>query len=133
MGEATYELRDLCSKDVFPMFKIISKIGIHEFKNCFESEDVKKVIGSLSGESDGGSDANIAAVGMMVAFEIADVVIAHVPECEKDIYKLLAGLSHMTEKQIAELPMNTFLEMIIDVIKKDEFKGFIKVVSKLFK
>lgn len=126
-----YELRDLCSKDIFPMFKIISKVGVSEFKTCFESDDVRKAITGLSGDAKT-EDENVAAVGVMVAFEIADVVITHIPDCEKDIYKFLAGLSGIPEKQIAELPMNTFLEMIIDVIKKDEFKGFIKVVSKLF-
>ena len=28
--------------------------------------------------------------------------------------------------------MNTFVKMVIDVIKKDEFKDFIQVVSELF-
>ena len=51
MKETTYELRDLCSKDIFPMFKIISKIGVKEFKKCFESDEVKQMIAS------GGTDA----------------------------------------------------------------------------
>lgn len=46
MAETTYELRKLCSKDMFPMFNIIRKIGVKEFKACFESEEVKKMIQS---------------------------------------------------------------------------------------
>ena len=34
-----YELRNLTADDVFPMFKIVSKIGIKEFKACFESDE----------------------------------------------------------------------------------------------
>ena len=34
----SYTLRPLLSKDVFPMVKIISKIGINEFTKAFESE-----------------------------------------------------------------------------------------------
>ena len=52
--------------------------------------------------------------------------------CIRDSYKLLSGLSGMKESEIAELPMNTFVKMVIDVIKKDEFKDFIQVVSELF-
>ena len=37
------------------------------------------------------------------------------------------------EKEIAELDMVTFTEMIVAFFKKDEFKDFIGVVSKLFK
>lgn len=47
-----YELRELKSKDVFPMFKIIGKIGINEFKTCFENEAVKRMI-SKTKEEDG--------------------------------------------------------------------------------
>ena len=38
----------------------------------------------------------------------------------------------MKEKDIAELPMVTFTELIVAVIQKEEVKDFFKVVSKLF-
>lgn len=44
-----YELRSLTSDDIFPMFQIISKIGIREFKYCFESPDVKAAIAKSEG------------------------------------------------------------------------------------
>lgn len=126
MKETTYELRDLCSKDVFTMFNIISKIGVKEFKKCFESDEVKQLIKN-------GVDDNLDSIGLTIIMDVSAIVIEHVAYCEKDIYKLLSGLSGMKEDEIAELPMNTFIEMIIDVFKKDEFKDFIQVVSKLFK
>lgn len=48
------------------------------------------------------------------------------------IYQLLSGLSGMNKKEIAALPMNVFLSMIIDVIKKEEFKDFFQDVVGLF-
>lgn len=39
----------------------------------------------------------------------------------------------MKKEEIAELPAGTFAEMIIDVVKMDGFKDFIKAVSKLLK
>lgn len=121
----TYELRPLTADDVFPMFKIISKIGIKEFKACFDSPDVKKAI------ANGGADLN--AIGLSVAIDVAGLVIDHLPNCKDDIYLLLSQLSGMAKKEIATLPMLTFTEMIIDVVKKDEFKDFFQRVSKLFK
>lgn len=125
MKETTYELRELCSKDIFPMFKIISKIGVKEFKKCFESDEVKQMIAS------GGTD-NVDSIGMTIIMDVVSIVVDNIARCEKDIYKLLSGLSGMKESEIAELPMNTFVKMVIDVIKKDEFKDFIQVVSELF-
>ena len=64
---------------------------------------------------------------------MAGIIFAHISDAEKEIYTFLAGLSGMKEKEIAELDMVVFAEMIIDVFKKEQFKDFIKVVSKLFK
>ena len=38
--EKAYTLREMTADDVFPMVKIISGIGLKEFKAAFEAEDV---------------------------------------------------------------------------------------------
>lgn len=130
--ETGYTLRALCSKDVFPMSKIISKIGINEFTKAFEGDDIKNLVETLT--SEGGDMDNAATmVGVTVALDIANTILGNLSAAEQDIYRLLSGLSGMTQKEIEALPLNTFLNMIIDVIRKDEFKGFFKVVSRLFK
>ena len=127
-----YELRDLTADDIFPMFQIISKIGIREFKSCFESENVKKLVAEMTSGKE--SQENLkATVGVTVAFDIASVILSNLSNCKDDIYLLLAQLSGMTTKAIAALPMMTFMEMIIDVIKKKEFKDFFQAAVKLFK
>lgn len=125
-----YELRNLTADDVFPMFQIISAIGIKEFKSCFDSDEIKKAVAEAAKN---GEQADVGAVGMNVALDIASIIIANVPKCKDAIYLFLAQLSGMTKKDIAGLPMMTFVEMIVDVIKKPEFKDFFQVVSKLFK
>lgn len=125
-----YELRNLTAEDVFPMFKIISKIGIDQFKRCFESPDVKAAVAAASGEN---GQADLTSVGMSVAFDLASVVVSNIGNCKNDIYMLLSQLSGLDTKDIAALPMVTFFEMIVDVIKKEEFKDFFQVVTKLFK
>ena len=127
-----YELRRLTADDVFPMFQIISKIGIKEFKKCFESPEVMQAVKSAaSGEK--GKDEIQTSVGMAVAFDLAGIVMSNLGNCKADIYQFLAQVSGMTTKEIAALPMVTFFEMVIDVIKKDEFKDFFQVVAKLLK
>lgn len=125
-----YTLRSLTADDVFPMFQIINKIGFKEFKNCFNSPDVQSVITKAA---NGGEKEALVSIGVAVGIDIASVIIANVEHCKADLYKLLAGLSGMTVAEIGELPMVTFFEMIVDVVKKDEFKDFFGVVSKLLK
>lgn len=126
-----YTLRNLTADDVFPMIQIINKIGFKEFKNCFNSPDVQSVITkSMSGAADKDS---LISVGVAVGIDIASVVIANTERCKPDLYSLLAGLSGMSVAEIGKLPIATFFEMIVDVVKKDEFKDFFGVVSKFLK
>lgn len=132
MSEATYTLRSLQGADIFPMSAIIKKIGVKEFKNAFQDEEIKDLVKSInSGEISKDAAANQA--GMAVILNIVDVALGNLPRAEKDIYKFLASLSGMKPDEVAALPMATFTGMVIDVIQKDEFKDFIKVVSRLFK
>ena len=127
-----YELRDLIANDMFPMFQIISKIGIKEFKSCFESESVRKLVAE-SANGDASQDELRATVGVTVAIDIASVILSNIGNCKDDIYQLLSQLSGKSVKEIGKLPMMTFMGMVIDVIKKREFADFFQDVVKLFK
>lgn len=132
MTEKTYTLRKLTAEDVFPMLKIISGIGLKEFKGCFENEELRTAIRNLNAEKEEGAEIDTTALGLMVAVDIASVIISNVPKCKDDIYTLLSGLSGMSKKEIAALPMNVFLAMIVEVVKKEEFKDFFKDAAGLF-
>lgn len=125
--EKNYTLRKLEAKDIAPMASILSKIGLKEVKNCFSPDDMKAIAGG-----DGSIEA-VGAVGVSVAFEIAGVILSNYERCQNDVFNFLASLSGMDIKQIESLPLDTFTEMVIDVVKKEDFKDFMKVVSKLFK
>lgn len=132
MTEKTYTLRELTAEDVFPMLKIISGIGLKEFKSCFENEELRAAISNMNAEKKEGAEIDTTALGLMVAVDIASVILSNVPKCKDDIYTLLAGLSGMSKKEIATLPMNVFLGMIVEVVKKEEFKDFFKDAAGLF-
>ena len=125
-----YELRSLTADDMFPMFQIISKVGVRDFKKCFESP---AVIDAITSAASGKGEKDLTAVGMTVAFDIAGMLVARLPDCKDDIYLLLSQLSGMSREEIGKLPMATFMEMIIDVVKKPEFTDFFQGVAKLFR
>lgn len=138
MNETTYELRELKSSDMFVMFSILNKIGFKEFKDALTRENIENVVKSFVSQKveEGGANDNeevATYVGFSIVTKILEIVVRNLPSCEQDVYKLLSNLSGMTMKKISDLPMVTFTQMIVDVIKKDEFKDFFKVVSGLFK
>ena len=112
------------------MLRILSKIGISELKECFSSQEVAKAI---SKATESGKDVDLSAVGVSVALDMAGIIVDNLPKCEQDIYLFLSQLSGLKPQEIAEMDAIVFFEMIVDVIKKPEFKDFIGVVSKLFK
>ena len=127
-----YTFRTLSSQDVFPMFKIISLIGVNEFTACFEKDGIKNMLNKLTGGN--AEEVEMTSiVGISVMLEIANVIFGNLPKCEEYIYQLLSQTSNLSVVEIKGLDMVVFTEMVIDFIKKDEFKDFFRVASKLFR
>ena len=133
--EQKYELRGLKACDFFLVTRILSKIGVKEFKTCFENEDIKAAIMNVMDNQEGGeiADSAVASIGVSVVLDIASVVLERMEDCEKDIYKLLSRLSGLKETEIADLPMADFGEMVMTVIKHEDFRDFFTAVIKQFK
>ena len=126
--EKPYTFRRLSTQDMFPMFKVISKLGIKEFQANGGIKDI-----ALRFVGEGKENINPTALGLDIILEIASMIIENLPKCEAEIYQLLSQTSNLTVDEIKEQDMAITVEMIVDFIKKDEFGDFIKVVSKLFK
>lgn len=126
-----YKFRNLEATDVFLMSKIISKIGVNEFTACFDKDGINDMIAAVTKEGSGEKSATM--VGVTVVLEIANVIFTNLPKCESEIYQMLASVSGMTENNVKKMDFIAFTEMVIDFIKKEEFRDFIKVVSRLFK
>ena len=109
------------------MASILSKIGMKEIKACFSPDDIQ---GLASGKS---AEDAAAAVGCTVVFDIAGIILGNYERCQDDIFRFLGGLSGKSKEEIASLPLDSFAEMIVEVVRKEEFRDFMKVVSKLFK
>lgn len=125
MEERNYNLRKLTAKDLFPLSTILSKIGVRQLKEVFNNNSFAEQF------SNDKADKNL--LGLNIGVEIAGLILQNLEHCEQNIYKFLASVSGMKEQEIANLEPALFLEMIIEVVKKDEFKDFFKAASRLVK
>ncbi len=125
-----YTFRKLSAEDVFPMANIIKKIGIKEFKTFFEGDGINNIMTAFNG---GQGEKSVEALGVSIVLELVDIIFGNLPKCKDDIFNLLADTSDLTVEEIKALDLADFAEMIVDFFKKEEFKDFMKVVSKLFK
>lgn len=126
-----YIFRRLAAEDVFPMVNILNKIGINEVKNFIEGDGFKTVLTAFT-NGENKDEKAVEKVGISIFFELLDLLLRNLPKCEDDVFRLLANTSNLTVEQIKKLDIVEFTEMIMDFFKKEEFKDFIKVVSKLF-
>ena len=116
--EKSYEIRPLVASDMGAICKIITAIGVRQFKECFKIEDFQ-----------GG---NAEKVGFGVVFDIAGIIISNIPKAEEEIQTFLASLTGMKVADIKKLPLADYGEMIMDVVMKEDFRDFFKRVMKLF-
>lgn len=117
------ELKKLTAKDLFPLSTILSKIGVKQLKGVFKDNI----------EQYSNADVDKTALGLNIAVEIAGLLLENLEKCEQNIYKFLASISNLKEKEVAELAPADFIELIIEVAKKEEFKDFFKAASRLVK
>lgn len=128
-----YKLRELCAKDVFPMVKIIRKIGLKDIGKAFDPEEIRAITENVSEDENATVDSIAETVGVSVVLKIIDVVMENLESAEQEIFVFLGGLSGMDADAVGNLPMDVFFEMLVDTFKSKEFVGFMKVVSRFLK
>ena len=128
-----YKLRGLCAKDVFPMVKIIRKIGLKDIGKAFNPEEIRAITESVSEDENATVDSLAETVGVSVVLKIVDVVMENLEMAEQEIFDFLGGLSSMNADDVGNLPMDLFFEMLADTFQSKEFVGFMKVVSRFLK
>lgn len=117
-------LRDLKACDIFPAVRILKKIGVTNLKDYLTLEKIKEL---TSGELDE------SVIGYDLMFELMGIIVDHLPDCEVEIFRFMSGLSGLTVEQLQDLPIGEFLDGVMDVFKKHEFKDFFEAVSKYLK
>ena len=118
MDNTSYELRPLIASDMGAICKIITSIGVRQFKDCFKPEDIK--------------DKEPQEIGFSVAFDIAGIIIANIPRAEDEIQAFLASVTGMKVSEIKKMPFADYGELVVQVVMKEDFKDFFKRVMKLF-
>lgn len=125
-----YTLRELTADDMFPLVAILDAIGIEKIVDCFTVPEVAEEADTDKTAETAEAKEKAEKYGKVVFLKIAKIVIANVKLVKDDLYTLLSQLSGMTRKEVGALPMNTFIQMIVDVVKQVNFKDFFPDVSK---
>lgn len=115
--ERPYTLRKFKDGDLFLLLQILKKIGIKDCKEAF--------IQVASGEK------SVKEIGILTAFDLADILIGNLAKAEDEIYTLYSSLSGIPVEEMKEMEFGTLPLMIYDSFSEVKNTAFFKVLSKL--
>ena len=125
-----YNMRNLQATDIFSVVKILNGIGLKNIKESIDFEEINKI---RKGMTEDNADAVTSQVGVNVVMSIATVILENLPNVESDLYNFIGSVIDMKAKDVAKMDMGEFMDVLITLIQKEEFKDFFKRASKLIK
>ena len=125
-----YEMRKLQATDIFSVVKIINGIGLNNIKDAINVEELNKMRKSTTADTE--RDVN-SQIGVSVVMSLATVIIENLPKIETDLYNFIGSVINVKSKDVAKMDMGEFMDVLVTIIQKEEFKDFFKRASKLTK
>ena len=137
-----YEMRKLQATDLFSVVKILNGIGLNNVKEAINSEEINEIRKTMTEDnseddsennSEDNSEKVYSQVGVKVVMSITTVILENLPNVESDLYNFIGSVIDMKAKDVAKMDMGDFMDLLITIIQKEEFKDFFKRASKLIK
>ena len=125
-----YTMRNLQATDIFSVVKILNGIGLKNVKEAIDFEEINNI---RNGMTEGNADVITSQVGLKVVMSLVTVIIQNLPKVETDLYNFVGNVIGVKAKDVAKMDMGEFMDLLIAIIQKEEFKDFFKRASKLIK
>lgn len=129
-----YKMRSLQASDIFSVVKILNGIGLNNVKEAINIEEINEIRKTMTEDnSEDNSEKVYSQVGVKVVMSIATVILENLPKVENDLYTFVGSVIGVKAKDVAKMDMGEFMDLLIAIIQKEEFKDFFKRASKLIK
>ena len=125
-----YNMRNLQATDIFSVVKILNGIGLKNIKEAINLDEINNL---RKGMTEDNADVITSQVGLNVVMSIATIILENLPNVESDLYNFIGSVIDMKAKDVAKMDMGEFMDLLIAIIQKEEFKDFFKRASKLIK
>ena len=125
-----YNMRNLQATDIFSVVKILNGINL---KNIREAINIDEINDVRKGMTKDNSEVITSQIGLNVVMSITTVILENLPKIENDLYNFIGSVIDVKPKDVAKMDMGDFMDVLITIIQKEEFKDFFKRASKLIK
>ena len=129
-----HNMRNLQATDIFSVVKILNGIGLKNIKESIDFEEINNIRKRMvEDNSEDNSEKVYSQVRVKVVMSIATVILENLPKVENDLYTFVGSVIGVKAKDVAKMDMGEFMDLLIAIIQKEEFKDFFKRASKLIK
>lgn len=120
------QIREFQARDVFVAVRIMSKVGLKEFKGLLAHENMAALVEAAGGDDADGAEL-VHRVGVGVVLDVADLLLANIGKVETDLCAWLGDLSSIED--VAALPAGEFVQLLEAVVESDGFSDFFREAS----
>lgn len=125
-----YEFKELSFDNIFPMMNLINKIGIEKLSSLMNNKAIMNLIQGIKpmkideeGNEVVDSDEEMKQLASAM-ISIVHLIVSSLGTCREELYEVLSSGSNLSYEEVSKLPLKYVSSMIIDFIKKDDFKDF---------
>lgn len=122
MEDKKFEIRNPMAKDIAPMARIISRIGVKEVSKAISPETIAAITGD---------EKQIGLVGVGVIVDVVGVVCENFDKAEDDLFSFMASMAGMKKSEIASLSIADAFELLYEIFTCEGFGDFFKRVQAL--
>lgn len=136
-----FEIRELQARDIAPMTRILSNIGIKQIASSLSPDSLREIVAASvqdeeADEGKGGEGAKegltrTEEIGMNIMLEVASVLCANFDKAESDLFSFMASMSGMKQKEVSELSLADTFDLMLAIVTSDGFSDFFKRVQAL--
>lgn len=138
------EIRKPKSTDLFVVSKILSKIGLKNIINCLNAKELMELRAKMIKENEvtdkkgkvtqtDFTDSQRIEYGTAMVANIGDLILNNLEDVKDDLNRYISNLTGLSIKEIEDLSIVPYGEILMQIIKEPDFVDFIKVVLKSFK
>lgn len=121
MDEKLYELRKLRATDLFKISKFLKFLGMEKILALLNLPDISNALNGIMAGTN-----TLTDVGKLLLTSIDLVLDILCSEAETEIYKFLSEMSNLSVKEVQDLPLDSFIQLVIDFATQPTFLGFLK-------
>lgn len=116
-----YELKGLRAVDLFKISRFLKFLGMEKILAILNLPDISNALnGLLTGTN---TLTDVSRLFLSAIDLILDILCS---EAETEIYKFLSDMSDLSVKEVQDLPLDSFIQMIIDFVTQPTFLDFLK-------